>query len=184
MPVTPGVDKESQSPFDAIDDCSRFVFGKCYYHEDAKTAIRFVKEVVKNAPFPVKRIRVDNGYGKKFKDYCENVLGIKVIENDPYSPEQNGKIERFHKTLKHEFFFRNCAYNQSIQMINLKYKLWLNYYNYERKHSGYKMNKSTPAQKIASTLLLSTSMNMMYYPQKVTGTLQQYNICFFSKLVL
>jgi transposase InsO family protein len=160
--------------FDAIDDCSRYVFGKCYYHEDAKTAIRFVKELINKVSFPIKRIRVDNRYGKEFKDYCENILGIKVIENDPYSPEQNGKIERFHKTLKHEFFFRSCAYNENIQIINLKYKLWLYYYNYKRKHSGYKMNKLTPAQKIASTLLLSTTMNVLYYPQKVTGTLQQY----------
>lgn len=163
--------------FDAIDDCSRYIFGKCYYHEDAKTAIRFVKELINKTPFSVQRIRVDNRYGKEFKDYCENVLGIEVIENDPYSPEQNGKIERFHKTLKHEFFFRSCAYNENIQIINLKYKLWLHYYNYKRKHSGYKMNKLTPAQKIASTLLLSTSMNVIYYPQKVTGTLQQYKGC-------
>ena len=36
------------------------------------------------------------------------------------------------------------------------------------------MNKLTPAQKIAETLLFSTSNRIIYYPQKVTGTLQQY----------
>jgi len=38
------------------------------------------------------------------------------------------------------------------------------------------MNKLTPAQKIAETLLFSTSNRIIYYPQKVTGTLQQYKI--------
>ena len=48
---------------------------------------------IKNAPFRIQRIRVDNRYGKKFKEYCES-LGIEVVENEPYCPQQNGKIER------------------------------------------------------------------------------------------
>ena len=160
--------------FDAIDDCSRYVFGKCYYHEDVKSAIKFVHELIKAVPFKIQRIRVDNRYKKEFKEYCENNLGIKVIVNDPHTPKQNGKIERFHKTLKREFFWKYCAYSDNIKIINLKYNLWLNHYNYERKHQGYKMNNLAPAQKIASTLLFRQTNEVLYYPQKVTGTLQQY----------
>lgn len=163
--------------FDAIDDCSRFVFGKCYYHEDVKSAIKFVHELIKQSPFPIQRIRVDNRYKKEFKNYCEQNLGIEVIVNDPYTPKQNGKIERFHKTLKREFFWKYCSYTDNIKIINLKYALWLKHYNYERKHQGYKMNNLTPAQKIASTLLFKQTNDIIYYPQRVTGTLQQYNLC-------
>lgn len=160
--------------FSAIDDCSRFVWGKCYTGETADNAIRFVKELIPNVPFQIRRIRVDNRYGKKFKQYCELILGIEVIQNDPYSPKQNGKIERFHGTLKKNFFWRYCSFYDPLETLNYKYWQWLKYYNYERRHGGYGMDRQTPAQKISSTLFLTTTLILNNYPQKVTGILQQY----------
>lgn len=159
--------------FDAIDDCSRWVFGKLYTNEDAESAIDFVKHLIQVVPFRIQRIRVDNRYGKLFKQYCESI-GIEVIVNEPYSPQQNGKIERFHKTLKREFFWKYCSYHDSIEMMQYKYNQWQNYYNTKRKHGGYGMNRMTPQEKIASTLFLSLSN--INYPQKVTLTLQQYTV--------
>lgn len=158
--------------FSAIDDCSRFVFGKCCPRETSDNAIEFVKELTRKVPFPVRRIRVDNRYGKKFRQYCELVLGIEVVENDPYSPQQNGKIERFHKTLKNNFFWRRCSYYDCLEVLNYKYSQWLNFYNFQRRHGGYHMHRLTPVQKIASTLLYS--LPLITYPQKVTCMLQQY----------
>lgn len=158
--------------FDAIDDCSRWICGKPYTRETAANAIDFVKYLINNVPFKIQRIRVDNRYGKEFKQYC-NSIGIEVIENEPYSPEQNGKIERFHKTLKREFFWKYCSYHDSIETMQYKYNQWQNYYNIKRRHGGYGMNRMTPQQKIASTLFLS--LNNVNYPQKVTLILQQYN---------
>jgi len=156
--------------FDAIDDCSRWVYGKVYDGETTANAIDFVSWLIRNVPFRVQRIRVDNRYGQKFVDYCAS-LGVEVIENEPYSPEQNGKIERFHKTIKREFFWKYCSFTTSPEVIQLKLGLWLNYYNTQRRHSGFGMNRMTPQQKIASTLF--QSLNNIY-PQKVTLTLQQY----------
>ncbi|MBI3290996.1 DDE-type integrase/transposase/recombinase [Candidatus Falkowbacteria bacterium] len=156
--------------FDALDDCSRWVFGRLYDRETADNAIDFVKHLIRSVPFKIQRIRVDNRYGKKFVEFC-NSLGIEVIENEPYMPQQNGKIERFHKTLKREFYWKYCAYNDSVETMKLKYIFWQNYYNTKRKHQGYGMKGLTPQQKIASTLLLSLTN---IYPQKVTLTLQQY----------
>lgn len=161
--------------FSAIDDCSRYVFGKCYDRETALNAIKFVSELIKRVPFKIQAIRVDNRYGRLFKEYCENILGIEVIENDAYTPKQNGKIERFNRTLKYKFFWKYCSFSDSMDVLNFKYSLWLNYYNYERRHGGYGMNRMTPAQKIASTLLFETSNTLINYPQKVAGILQQYN---------
>jgi len=158
--------------FDAIDDCSRFVFGRLYNRETADNAIDFVKHLIKNVPFRIQRIRVDNRYGKKFVEFC-NAIGIEAIENEPYAPKQNGKIERFHKTLKREFYWKYCSYHDSKMTMQFKYNLWQHHYNTNRKHQGYGMNKLTPRQKIASTLLLSLTN---IYPQKVTLTLQQYMI--------
>ncbi len=158
--------------FDAIDDCSRWILGKLYTRETAANAIDFVKYLVNNVPFRIQRIRVDNRYGKEFKQYC-NSIGIEVIENDAYTPQQNGKIERFHKTVKHEFYWKYCSYHDSIELMQYKYNQWQSYYNAKRRHSGYGMDRMTPQEKIASTLLLSLTN---IYPQKVTLTLQQYII--------
>ena len=157
--------------FDAIDDCSRYVYAKLYERENDESAIDFVKHLVRKAPFRIQRIRIDNRYGKRFKEYCESI-GIEIIVNDPYTPKQNGKIERFHKTLKGEFFWRYCSFHDSPELLQYKYNQWLDYYNTKRKHGGYGMNRMTPYQKIASTLFLS--LNNINYPQNVTLTMQSY----------
>ena len=161
--------------FDAIDDCTRFGKGRCYERETADNAILFLNELVRTVPYPIKRIRVDNRYGKKFREYCQNTYNIEVIANEPYTPEQNGKVERFHRTLKREFFYRYCSFSDSLETLNYKYSLWLTHYNYHRRHRGYGMGGRTPAQKLAQTLLQETANTFIINPQKVTGTLQQYN---------
>jgi len=161
--------------FDSVDDCSRWVYGRCYEGtETIETAIKFVNELVERAPFRIQRIRVDNRYAKKFKNYCERELGIEVIVNEAYTPKQNGKIERFHKTVKRGFFWTHCKFEDNLDEINCKYGFWLSNYNYNRKHGGFGMNRLTPAQKIATTWFYSLcNLNL----QKVTGTMQQYTPC-------
>lgn len=165
--------------FDAIDDCSRRIFARLYDRETVENAISFVSDLVASSPFRIQRIRADNRYKSKlFINHC-NSLGIEVIINEPYTPEQNGKIERFHKTLKREFFWKYCSFHDADEYLQLKLNSWLNYYNSKRRHYGYGMNGLTPDLKIASTLF--NSLNIINtYPQKVTLTLQQYNFCSFK----
>ena len=134
--------------FDAIDDCSRVVYGKAYDTENDQNAMDFVTELLAHTSFPIRAIKVDNRYGRDFKTYCEQVLHIKIIYNDPYHPEQNGKIERFHKTLKQEFYYRYIVFSDSFDIINYRYRLWQGHYNSKRKHYGYGMNGLTPQQKL------------------------------------
>jgi transposase InsO family protein len=161
--------------FDAIDDCSRRICARLYDRETIENAILFVQELVNQSPFRIQRIRADNRYkSKRFIDFC-NSLGIEVIINEPYTPEQNGKIERFHKTLKRSFFWKYCSYYDSPEYLQLKLNSWVNFYNSKRKHYGFGMNGLTPDQKIASTLFYSLNL-LNNYPQKVTLILQQYTI--------
>jgi len=155
--------------FDAIDDCSRYVLGKMYTRETAENAIDFIKYLIERAPFPMKRIRIDNRSKNQIKAFCKTV-GIEVIVNNAYTPEQNGKIERFHRTIKHKFFY-GCGYYDDINLIDYKLQLWLAFYNERRRHGGYGMNRLTPIQKIASSLF-----NSLYImpPKKVTLTMQSY----------
>ena len=167
--------------FDAIDDCSRYIYARIYERENDVSAIDFVRRLIENVPFRVQRIRVDNRYGKRFKEYCESI-GIEVVVNDPYQPKQNGKIERFHRTMKNEFFWKYCSFHDPIELLEYKYQQWLKHYNTNRRHGGYGMNRMTPAQKIASTLFLS--LNNINYPQNVTLTMQQYKIGLFLLFII
>ena len=96
----------------------------------------------------IRRIRVDNKLAKGLRKYCER-MGIEIHANDAYSPEQNGKIERFHKTLKREFFWKFCSFEDSVEEINYKYTFWQANYNYHRKHGGYGMNGLSPVKKLS-----------------------------------
>jgi transposase len=158
--------------FDAIDDCSRWVVSNIYSRDNADCAIEFVKYLIKRAPFRIERVKVDNRYGHRFKEYC-NSIGIEVVTIDAYEPKQNGKVERFHGTLKREFFMRQIGFYTDERIIKYKLKLWLDYYNNQRKHRGYGMRRMTPRLKIISVLF-----NSLYNIQldKVTCTLQSHII--------
>lgn len=158
--------------FDAIDDCSRIVFGKAYDVENDQNAMDFVTELLAHTSFPIRAMKVDNRYGQAFKTYSEQVLGIPIIYNDPYRPEQNGKIERFHRTLKQEFYYRYISFFDSFDMINYNYRLWQGHYNTQRKHYGYGMGGLTPQQKLKQTNLQLMANQIINHPGKVTLTLQ------------
>ena len=157
--------------FDAIDDCSRYVLGKMYTRETAENAIDFINYLVERAPFRIKRIRIDNRSKNKISAYCQTI-GIDVIVNEAHTPKQNGKIERFHRTVKNAFFWKYCGYYDDINSINYRLQLYLAYYNERRRHGGYGMHRLTPMQKLASSLF-----NSLYIlpVEKVTLTMQSYN---------
>jgi len=157
--------------FDAIDDCSRWVVARMYDRETADNAIDFVKHLITVVPFRIRRIRIDNRYGHKLREFCESI-GIEVVTIDAYECSQNGKIERFHKTIKREFFWKYCGFYDNQVLIEYRLNQWLSWYNTKRKHSGYGMNRMTPQMKITMSLF-----NSLYIipRDKVTLTLQSYN---------
>lgn len=156
--------------FDAIDDCSRHVGAKLYERETCLNAIDFVKYLVATVPFTIRRLRVDNRYGKQLKAFC-HTLGIEVVTIHAHCPQENGKIERFHKTLKEQFFWPQCGFHDSMELLSYKLNRWLAYYNNERKHYGFGMNGLTPKQKLAASLYHSICLLPR---EKVTLTLQTY----------
>lgn len=158
--------------FSAIDDCSRYVFGIMCDKDNTENAIRLIEYILKRSPFPIKRIRVDNRYGKILKWYCDS-KGIELITNDPYAPTQNGKIERYHRTQKQKFFYSECSFLDEMETLEYKLQLWLQHYNFKRKHTGYGMNKLTPREKIIKVMFQQLGNSQA---KKVTLTLQSYNV--------
>lgn len=155
--------------FDAVDDCSRLVYGRVFDGYSQKESIEFVDRLILAMPFTIKAIRTDCGgeFGKAFSEHLSK-LGIEHRKNPPYTPQHNGKIERYHRTFKENEAY-SWPFESSLDELNYRLQLWLHRYNFKRKHSGLHMYRLTPAQK-----LLHASFYKPLQPHliNVTGTLQ------------
>ena len=154
--------------YDAIDDCSRFVHAKVMENQTAKDTIEFLTGLITKVPFKVEAIRTDQGreFSKVVTEFCA-LKGIEHRKNPPYTPQHNGKIERYHRTFKEE---EACCWPFYAPMEELNYRLnlWLMEYNFHKKHTGLGMGKLTPVQKIAYSLIANS-----FLPQNGNGMLQQ-----------
>ena len=143
--------------FDCLDDRSRFAFAKLYERCDQGSAMQFLHYVITRAPFIIRAIRTDCGreWGTRFSLACV-LAGIEHIRNEPYHPEHNGKIEKFHDGLKHRCFYVYLHPSDPIERQNSDLRQWLVWYNYHKIHLGIGMDKKTPAKVIYEALLPKT----------------------------
>jgi len=77
----------------------------------------------------------DNGAGyisQQFNDYLR-LVGIKHITASPFHPQTNGKIERYHRTLKGEI---NQVPHDMPDALKEAIRGFIEYYNYRRYHEG------------------------------------------------
>ena len=92
------------------------------------------------------RLITDNGsqfVSKGFKEFIR-ITGLKHIRTSPYYPQSNGKIERFHGTLKSECIRKHVpvSYDDAVRII----EKFVRYYNTERLHSA--IEYITPLDKL------------------------------------
>lgn len=122
--------------YDTIDDCSRFVFARVMPDHTAESTIFFLTELIEKCPFPIESVRTDQGreFGKKVTEFLKR-YGITHKKNPAYTPQHNGKIERYHRTFKEEEAC-NWPFHASREELNYRIQLWLNYYNFHKKHTG------------------------------------------------
>lgn len=139
--------------FDCVDDRSRFAIARMYHRKTPKNALDFLRQVIRKAPFVIRAIRTDRGteFGKDFSDACA-LAGIEHIRNDAYSPEQNGKVEKFHHVYKQRCFFTYLSPSAFLDEHNLVIGQWLEWYNYVKTHSGLGMDRRTPAAVVYACL--------------------------------
>jgi transposase InsO family protein len=105
----------------------------------------------------VEAVLTDNGRefcGKQAHPY-ELYLELNDIEHrrtKVKSPHTNGFVERFHKTVKYEFFdiaFRQQLYD-TVESLQRNLDTWLEHYNTERPHQGYRNMGKRPVETIDS----------------------------------
>jgi transposase InsO family protein/transposase-like protein len=142
--------KQGKVIYTIIDDATRWVFAWSYATANTENTLDFLEKVFKRAPFLIQKIRTDQG--KEFiATRVRDFLYIHNIEhrmNTPYCPEENGKIERFHRTLKEKALRFSFRPSDSLELIQYKLTLFLHHYNWKKKHRGLGMNGLTPIERL------------------------------------
>lgn len=148
--------------FDAIDYVTGLVWGEIYEIQSNLESIMFLKSLKRKIPFLLKGVQTDNGsiFTNYYTGYKKSVdpmnprlhpfdllcqeLDMTHYLIDPGKPAQNGKIERFHRTVEQEFYQTNRF--KDLNSLRKKFRDYLYYYNNEREHSS--LNYLTPVQKL------------------------------------
>ena len=84
--------------------------------------------------------------------------------------ERNGKVERMHRTLAEECYWRFGILGKSLQEMNYRQSQYLDFYNYKRRHTGMGMNNTSPFTRLTSYL----KDLPLIQPPDVNLTLVQY----------
>ena len=128
--------------YTALDVYSRYGFAILSKKADCWRSTVFFKRAVAYFPFHIQIIQTDNGpeFGLHFTD-CVIRNGVTHRHIHPRSPNENGHLERFNRTIQEEITRHGwCIF------IPKDIAAFLRHYNNERMHMG--INFKTPAQLI------------------------------------
>lgn len=123
----------------AIDDHSRVAFSAILPDEKKHSATAFLVQAVhyyETLGIKVERVMTDNGGCYKshlFRDACAS-RGIKHIRTRPYTPQTNGKAERFIQTALREWAYAKAF--ETSQARGDELPTWLHRYNWHRPHAS------------------------------------------------
>lgn len=152
--------KQGKVIYTIIDDATRWVFAWSYETANQENTLDFLDKVIKRSPFNIQKIRTDQG-----KEFIANSVEHYLKNNDvlhrrntPYCPEENGKIERFHRTLNQKAIRWSFRPADSLEQMQYKLNLFLHYYNYQKKHRGLGMFGLTPMQKLSQCATVNLSL--------------------------
>jgi putative transposase len=128
-----------------LDGCSRYIIHwelrEAMTEKDIEIILQRARE---NFPKATPRIISDNGpqfIAKDFKEFIR-MAGMTHVRTSPYYPQSNGKLERFHKTIKHECIRPKVPL--SLEEARSQVTDYIRYYNEDRLHSslGYVVPKA------------------------------------------
>lgn len=123
----------------AIDDASRIAFSALFPDESGCSACAFLVQALRyytSLGIRVERVLTDNGAcykSKRFARLCRR-LGLRHLRTKPYTPQTNGKAERFIQTALREWAYAR-SYDSSDQRAQ-HLPLWLHQYNWHRPHAS------------------------------------------------
>jgi transposase InsO family protein len=136
----------------AIDDHSRVAYSDIFPNEKKQSAVAHLEATVafyERLGVKVDRVMTDNGScyrSKAFTKACQE-LGIKHMRTKPYTPQTNGKAERFVQTTIREWAYANEYQTSEQRKADLP--AWLHRYNWHRPHAS--LGKKAPITRLPLT---------------------------------
>jgi transposase InsO family protein len=123
-----------------VDDHSRLAYSEILDDERADTCADFLARALDyfaGHGVHVERLMTDNAFsyrhGRKLRDLLsDRAITHKFIK--PHCPWQNGKVERFNRTLASEWAYRQVFTSNTARSMALPD--FLDYYNHRRRHSA------------------------------------------------
>jgi len=120
-----------------LDGCSRFIVHSEIRESMKEADVEIVLQKAREK-FPAAKPRVitDNGtqfIAKDFKEFIR-MAGMSHVRTSPYYPQSNGKIERWHKTIKQQCIRPNVLLSKDD--ANRTIKKFIEHYNHQRLHSS------------------------------------------------
>jgi transposase-like protein len=100
--------------YDAIDYCGRFLLTTVMSAHTQQATIAFLQKMIKRVPFHIEAVRTDQEreVGKEVTAFLVK-HEIEQRRNPPYTPQHNGKVERYHRTFKEE---EACYWNSYLSV--------------------------------------------------------------------
>ena len=143
--------------YNAIDDCTRLQAAYVSSELTPKASVHFLQMLARVFPFPIQEVQTDHGAEFTYV-FFPNVhkphpfeqtlaeMGIRHKLIPVGKPQQNGKVERSHRTLDEECLNSRVFRKPSPREFAIK--RWVNFYNAQRPHSA--LQWLTPLQKLRS----------------------------------
>ncbi|WP_434089407.1 IS481 family transposase [Microcella pacifica] len=124
-----------------VDDHSRLAYSEILTDEKGGTCAAFLQRAAEffadHGISRIERVMTDNAFGYRLSNDVAAVLdqlGARHVLIRPHCPWQNGKVERFNRTLQTEWAYRQVFSSNLERQQALA--PWLNYYNTQRRHSA------------------------------------------------
>lgn len=137
----------------AVDDHSRLAYAEVLPDETGQTSAGFL---IRAAAFfaeqgitAIHRVITDNAFAYRHSHAFRSAvqtLGARQLFIKPHCPWQNGKVERFNRTMTQEWAYRHAFDSNDDRAEALA--PWLTHYNTERIHSSH---GHTPAARVSPT---------------------------------
>lgn len=124
----------------AVDDHSRLAYAEVLADETGPTCAGFLAraaEFYASHGINIRQVMSDNAWNYRRSNDFQAVisaLGATHILIKPHCPWQNGKVERFNRTMQEGWAYRQAFTTNSERADALS--LWLNHYNYDRPHTA------------------------------------------------
>ncbi|MES2887363.1 MAG: integrase core domain-containing protein, partial [Pseudomonadota bacterium] len=97
-------------------------------------------------------------------------LGIRVSHSRPYHPQTNGKLERFHRSLKADVL--NGRSFIDLPQAQCAFDRWREVYNHERPHEALNMRTPVSRYQLSDRAMPSTLAPIEYGPDDQVVTVQ------------